>query len=297
MFRPSKSMKCNIIGAGRLGKNIALALSTAQIISSLFICNRSLDSAQQACLDIGFGSSSVEKIEYLPTAELTWICCNDDAINDAVRALNQNTCLEPGSFVIHCSGVLNSTLLAPLKERGCSVASFHPLKAFKTNYLVANAFNQVDCVLEGDDIVCDWLGHAFTALGANPIALQPGAKTTYHAAACIASNYLITLAACSEALFLEAGLSAQQSRRMMINLMQGNLNNLQNTESIRESLTGPLARGDINTILLHLASIENNEIRHLYQAAALSTLPLTQLADEVKLQIKALLTSKQSELT
>jgi predicted short-subunit dehydrogenase-like oxidoreductase (DUF2520 family) len=281
-------MKCNIIGAGRLGKNIALALSAAQNISSLSVCNRSLDSAQKACLDIGFGFG-VERVELLPAAEVTWICCNDDAINDVVNALTQNTCLKPGSFVIHCSGVLNSALLAPLKKQGCFVASIHPLKAFKTNYLAANAFNQVDCVVEGDNIVCDWLGRAFTALGANLIAIQPETKTTYHAAACIASNYLITLAACSDALFLEAGINSQQSRRMLVRLMQGNLNNLQQTENIGESLTGPLARGDINTILLHLASIENNEIRQLYQAAALSTLPLTQLPDEIKQKIKAVL--------
>ncbi|KTD72437.1 Rossmann-like and DUF2520 domain-containing protein [Legionella tucsonensis] len=277
-------MKCNIIGAGRLGRNIALALSKAHLISSFSICNRSLESAQKASQEIGAGQA-IDKIEHLPEADITWICCNDDAISDVVKTLAQHSILKSESFVIHCSGVLNSDLLRPLKKLGCYVASFHPLKAFKTNYLDPSAFYQVDCVLEGDTEVCAWLKSTFTQLGSHLITIKPEAKTAYHAAACMASNYLITLAACSEELFLKAGINPQQSRRMMINLMQGNLNNLQETVSIAESLTGPLARGDVQTIALHLDSLENHELKRFYQSAALSTLPMTQLSEEIKEKI------------
>lgn len=281
-------MNCNIIGAGRLGKNIALALSTTGLISSFSVCNQSKLSTQKACLQIGFGFA-VAKIERLPQAEITWICCNDDAISTVVELLAQSTSLKPGSFIIHCSGVLNSTVLYPLRKQGCFVASFHPLKAFKSNYLEPGAFKDVDCVLEGDSAVCDWLKSSFTSIGAHLIAIKAEAKTAYHTAACMASNYLITLASCSEELFLKAGINSEHSRRMIVNLMQGNLNNLQETECIAESLTGPLARGDLKTISLHLNSIENPDIKHLYLRAALSTLPMTQLSEESKQKMHALL--------
>ncbi len=284
-------MKCNLIGAGRLGKNIALSLFKAQFISSISICNRSFHSAQKACDEIGLGQP-IDQIEHLTAAEVTFICCNDDAIEDVVRTLAHSAILKPGSFVIHCSGVLSSALLAPLKREGCLVASFHPLKAFKTNYLEPTAFKQVDCVLEGDQEVCEWLRSSFTKLEAHLITINPQAKATYHAAACMASNYLITLAACSEELLLNAGINSQQSRQMMVNLMQGNLNNLLQTEQIAESLTGPLARGDVQTIALHLDSIDNPEIRRLYQRAALATLPMTQLSLEIKQQISDLCSLK-----
>ena len=280
-------MKCNIIGAGRLGKNIVLALSKAQLISSFAICNRSLESAQKACLELGLGQA-IAKIELLPAAEVTWLCCNDDAMSDVVATLAQSQVLKPNSFVIHCSGVLNSDLLKPLKKQGCFVASLHPLKAFKTNYLDSSAFKNLDCVLEGDAEVCEWLTSSFTQLGAQLIAIEPIAKAAYHAAACMASNYLITLAACSEELFLQAGIPPQHSRTMMVTLMQGNLNNLLQTEHIAASLTGPLVRGDVRTLALHLETIENPEIRRLYQSAALSTLSLTSLSEEIKEQIRAL---------
>ena len=280
-------MKCNIIGAGRLGKNIVLTLYKSQNITSLSICNRSLDSAEKVCHEIGFGQA-IDTIEHLPEADITWISCNDDAIMSAVERLSLHSKLRPGHFVIHCSGVHSSDLLAPLKKQDCSVASFHPLKAFKTNYLDFSAFNHVDCIFEGDLEVCNWLNDVFTPLGANLIAIKPEAKSTYHAAACMASNYLITLAFCSEELFLKAGINSQQSRKMMLHLMQGNLDNLWQTESIAESLTGPLVRGDINTIALHLDAIKNPEIKHFYQSAALSTLALTELSHEIKQKIKAL---------
>lgn len=281
-------MRCNIIGAGRLGKNFARALNSAQIISSLTVCNRSLESAQQACKDIGTGLA-VSQIKQLPEAEITWLCCNDDVIPQIVAELVREAKLKPGSFVVHSSGVLNSSLLAPLKHLGCSIASFHPLKAFKIGYIDAAAFHQVDCVLEGDAVVCDWLKTSFSQLGAYVSNLLPENKALYHAAACIASNYLVTLVAYSEELLLNAGLPSEQARRMLVNLVQGNINNIQQVTAVSEALTGPLARGDVNTIALHLEALENPQLRQLYQAAGQATLALTTLTAEQKEQIGALL--------
>ncbi|WP_133136340.1 Rossmann-like and DUF2520 domain-containing protein [Legionella rowbothamii] len=281
-------MRCNIIGAGRLGKNLARALNSAQLISTLTVCNRSLESAKHACEHIGSGLA-VSQVKQLPEADITWLCCNDDAIPQVVAELLQEANLKPGNFIVHSSGVLNSSLLAPLKHLGCSIASFHPLKAFKIGSIDAAAFHQVDCVLEGDTAVCNWLKKSFSQLGAYVSNLHPENKALYHAAACIASNYLVTLIAYSEELLLKAGLSLEQARRMLINLAQSNIHNIQQVTAINEALTGPLARGDINTINLHLEALKNPQLRQLYQAAGQATLALTTLPAEQKEQIGALL--------
>lgn len=281
-------MQYNIIGAGRLGKNIALALTTAQIASLHSICNRSLESAHSACEEIGSGKA-VSAIDQLAEVDITWITCNDDSIQLVVENLAQHSALKPKSLVIHCSGVLNSSVLSPLQSLGCSVASFHPLKAFRSNYLDPNAFNNVDCALEGDEEACTWLSNAFSTLGAHIIPIKPEAKAAYHAAACMASNYLITLAACSEELLLHAGLTKKQARTMICNLMQGNINNLKNVTNVHDSLTGPLMRGDNKTLLLHLEAIENPRIKKLYKTAGLATLPLALLEEEKKRVIEKML--------
>jgi predicted short-subunit dehydrogenase-like oxidoreductase (DUF2520 family) len=281
-------MKFNIIGAGRLGKNIALALSSAQIASVQSIVNRSVNSSERSCHEIGSGTF-VSNIEDLPSANITWITTNDDSIRSIVSILAERAQLNPESLVIHCSGVLNSALLEPLKAQGCFIASFHPLKAFRTGYVDANAFDKVECVVEGDEKACRWLRHSFTALGSNIITIKPDAKVAYHAAACMASNYLVTLASCSEQLLLQAGLTAEQAQKMIGKLMQGNLNNLQETKLIAEALTGPLMRGDKETLSLHLQAIANPILLNFYKAAGLATLPLTQLPNDKKQSIANLL--------
>lgn len=281
-------MRCNIIGAGRLGQNIALALTTAHLITLQAVYNLNPNSSLSACQNIGSGTC-INQIEQLPVADVIWLTCNDDSIKTVVQSLSKTLILKPGNFVIHCSGVLSSTLLAPLKEQGCFVASLHPLKAFRTGYLDAQAFNQVDCILEGDVEATKWLTSAFESLGAHIIMINPEAKAMYHAAATIASNYLITIAASCEELLLKAGLSQEQSRHMICKLMQGNINNIRTTQTIAESLTGPLMRGDNETLSLHLQAIENVTIKELYKAAGLATLPLTQLTENQKQVIKKLL--------
>ncbi len=281
-------MKFNIIGAGRLGKNIALALSAAQIASMQAVCNLKPDSAQQSCQDIGLGYA-VNQLAELPEADITWITSNDDAIKPIAASLAELSLLKPRSIVVHCSGVLNSALLEPLKAQGCFIATFHPLKAFRTGYLSADAFKNVDCVLEGDEEACAWLHHSFTQLGAHVFTINSESKAAYHAAACIASNYLITLASCSEQLLLTAGIPQERAKSLICKLMQGNVNNLQETPLIAESLTGPLMRGDNETLVRHLQAIENPLIEKLYKAAGLATLPLTQLSEDKKQMITELL--------
>lgn len=281
-------MKFNVIGAGKLGKNIALALSSARIASLQSVCNLQPGSAQQSCHDIGLGKA-VNQLTQLPKADITWITSNDDAIKSIVDTLAELSLLKPQSMIVHCSGVLNSTLLEPLKAQGCFIATCHPLKAFRAGYLSADAFREVDCVVEGDEEACAWLDHSFTQLGAHVFTINSEAKAAYHAAACIASNYLITLASCSEQLLLNAGIAPEHAKLLICKLMQGNLNNLQETKLIADSLTGPLMRGDTETLALHLQAIENPIIEKLYKAVGLATLPLTQLSEDKKQKITHIL--------
>lgn len=281
-------MKFNLIGAGRLGKNLGLALSKASIAQLQGVYNLHFQNACTAIEAIGFGQA-VSSLQELPAADIYFLCVSDDAIQTIVNHLIKLALCKPQSMIIHCSGVLNSSVLSPLKQQGCSIASFHPLKAFATGYLESNAFKQVHCVMEGDERVCHWLENTFTALDAHVLSIKPEAKATYHAGAAMASNYLITLASCAETLFLNAGIAKSDARKMILTLMQGNLDNLAKVEELAEVLTGPLMRGDINTLSMHLEANDDLRIKNLYKAAGLATLPLTKLSEEMKRDIQQLL--------
>lgn len=281
-------MKCNLIGAGRLGKNIAISLFSAQIIHELSICNQSELSAKNACHVLGTGRP-IAHLDTLPQGDVTWLACNDDSLRPLIQELREKKLIKPGNFVIHCSGVLNSSILNPLKDQGCAIASFHPLKSFRSGYLDAKAFDGVYCAIEGDEVVCSWLTESFSHLGASLVSLSSQSKASYHAGACMASNYFITLAACSKALFCDSGISDEQAQGMVGHLMQGAIDNWLATKNSGDALTGPLMRGDVETLALHLQAVEDPLIHALYKTAGLATLPLTQLVAEKKGLIERLL--------
>jgi len=284
-------MPFNIIGAGKLGLALAQVLTGSGQTSLGAICNRSYASAIRSCEIVGFGQP-VAQLCHLPAAEITFITVNDDQIPSVVDALGKAEVLTPGSLVFHCSGLLGSEVLAPLQQLGCFVASLHPLKAFRAND-PHPSFANIYCTLEGNEEACAWAKVMFDSLGAEVLQIASNNKAAYHAAACMASNYLITLAASCETLFLQAGLSQETAMAIIQNQMQGALDNLKQTGNMKAALTGPLLRGDSGTIALHVQTIQDAAIKAFYQAAGLATLPLTTLPLEKKQAISNLLTVEE----
>ncbi|WP_019215637.1 Rossmann-like and DUF2520 domain-containing protein [Legionella tunisiensis] len=250
------------------------------------VCNTSFGSAEQAVQQIGSGFP-VASLTELPKVNLTFITTPDDLIPSIALQLKEQVPVD--CFVVHCSGVLSSAELMPLKTRGCHIASIHPLKAFSKANLDQHAFTHCDCVIEGDQLAVELLTSLFTKLGARIIPIKAGGKTIYHAAAVIASNYLVTLAATANDLLQEAGIEAKLAQQMIVNLMASSLNNVQQATAIKKALTGPLARGDLNTINRHLKALDNCFADELYRHAALATLPITDLDTELKSALTVLL--------
>ncbi len=286
------ALNFNIIGAGRLGKAIAKALIASGQAQLRAVCNSGFSTAQLAVKQISSGIA-VSSLAALPAADITFITTPDDLIPQLAKQLTKDKILKPQSIVVHCSGVLSTTALAPLRELGCHLATIHPLRAFKAGSLDNSIFQGCDCVIEGDDEALSVISNLFRHLGARIIPIKQENKIIYHAAAVIASNYLVTLAATAMELFNEAGISAGLAKQMTTNLMGSSLNNIVNSEYPAAALTGPLQRGDTNTLSMHLDVLPAS-IKDLYRSAALATLPLTTLSDEMKMQIVDLLEGRQT---
>ena len=275
----------NIIGAGRLGKNIAQALIKGEQATLAGVFNSTWSSTELAVSQIGSGVA-IARIEDLPVADLTFITTPDDHIAEMVTRLANHKRLAYASTVVHCSGVLNSDILLPLREQQCHIASLHPLKAFREGLLVDNAFQGCDCALEGDAGALFILSSLFKPLGANLFTIASEKKASYHAAAVMAANYLVTLADNANSLLQQAGISQVQAHEIITRLMQSSLDNIKQSPTIANALTGPLARGDISTMCQHLKALHNPDTKLLYQAATLATLPLTTLSEEKKSLIR-----------
>ncbi|MBA2657292.1 MAG: DUF2520 domain-containing protein [Tatlockia sp.] len=291
-------MKFNIIGAGRLGKVIGQALLHSKQGELLAVCNSHFSSAKLAVEQLGSGTAVANPVD-LPSADITFITTPDDNIPEMAKRLAEEKILRPRSLVIHCSGVLSSEVLNPLKNIGCYIASLHPLRAFKKIDLHLNqsAFEDCDCVVEGEDEALATISPLFKKLGAKIIPIKAEGKTVYHTAAVIASNYLVTLAATAVELFTEAGIEPSLAKQMTTNLMTSSLNNIQQSAHVAEALTGPLQRADISTLNKHLQALAKPTTKALYVKAALATLPLTRLSEEHQEQIQALLEDSCNAVT
>lgn len=264
----------NIIGAGRVGQALGLALASKQLAIIKGVCNQSLGSAQRAVQYIGAGLACSE-LNALPQAQLTIISCNDDAIAQMVTALSTLS-FKKKSIFLHCSGALSSDILAPLTQKNALIASVHPLRAF-TNISSSEAFHDCFCTIEGDAQAKVILRPLFQSLGAIVTEVNKDKKLQYHAAAVMASNYLITLAHCSNQLFEDANITPELAKSMTQDLMQRSLDNLQD-KTFKSALTGPLQRGDIQCITQHLEALRAfPNINALYRSAALNTLQITDL--------------------
>ena len=281
----------NIIGAGRLGKHLARALTSNGQASPGGFCNKHLERAKLAVEQIG-GGIAVKHVKDLPAVELTFITTPDDSIAMVVADLQKTKLLSAGHIVVHCSGVLSSSVLTPLRAQGCHIASFHPLKAFREGPIVDNALRDCHCVLEGDREALAILTPIFKSMGAHLMTINPDKKASYHAAAVMSSNYLVTLAANAADLFLQAGMTAIQAKEISVHLMQGSLDNIRQAPDMAGALTGPLVRGDIATIRQHLKALNNPQTRALYEAAAIATLSLTRLDEKTANEIIQLLLSR-----
>ena len=278
----------NIIGAGRLGKALACALIHHQQAQLVSVCNSRLSSAQTAVEQLGTGQA-VASLTALGPAHILFITAPDDQIPTIVSALAQSGLPRPNLVVIHCSGVLRAEVLAPLARLGCHTASLHPLKPFTEGLPNSSLFDGCYCALEGSLEARTLVSRLFEALGAKIVTIQSDKKAAYHTAAVMVSNYLVTLADKSNALFQMAGMDNKTARAVIQQLMQSSLNNINQAEILKDALTGPLSRGDAKTIALHLDNITEPLTKQLYCALAQATLPLTSLTETKRLTIEELL--------
>jgi predicted short-subunit dehydrogenase-like oxidoreductase (DUF2520 family) len=264
----------NIIGAGHVGKTLGHLLVKHQLVSIGAICNASEASTLSAIAFIGQGKYCSDIVE-LPPADMTFITTPDDFILATSEELSKNRLIKSGSIVIHCSGSLTSDALVLMRERGCYVASVHPMRSFARPELSVAQYSGTYCALEGDSEALFEIRNLFNAIGSNCYEINKKKKSSYHAAGVFASNYLVTLAQQALLCMNDAGVEDDISMHVITNIMRGTVSNLEQTLSPIQSLTGPIKRGDVLTIEKHMESFTNMEQKDLYAALGNATLHLT----------------------
>ncbi|HWV18789.1 MAG TPA: Rossmann-like and DUF2520 domain-containing protein [Rhodocyclaceae bacterium] len=231
----------SFIGCGKLGRSLGHLFHRHEVFVPRQILTRGSASAAEAVRFIGAGQPITDPEALLP-ADVFMLAVPDTALAETAERLSRSHVLDDRSTVFHCSGAQSSTLLAACAAQGAHIASVHPLLSFAEPAQVVRDFH-CHCSIEGDAGAVSMLSLAFSRIGAEVINIPTESKLRYHAAAVIASNYLVTLTEQALQAIEGAGLTREQGRELLLPLMHQTLGNLDRLDP-RDALTGPAARGD-----------------------------------------------------
>jgi predicted short-subunit dehydrogenase-like oxidoreductase (DUF2520 family) len=183
----------------------------------------------------------------LPEADIALIAVKDRAVPEVVERLRGK--VGQVAVVAHVSGFLPVTVLKPLHEDDVALGGFHPLQSLPDPESGASALAGSYVGIGGEQLAVDALTHLAGSLGLTAFALDDAARPAYHAAAAAAANFVVTALGVSGDLFSSAGLDARVSRPLVEQVVSNVFDH-----GPAAALTGPIARGDIDTVIGHLTA-------------------------------------------
>lgn len=266
-MRKKYSNNFTVIGLGMVGTAIGYLLKkTGYEIAAVF--DKSPSALKRAKFYTGV-SALRSPHEALQKSNIILITTPDDIISSACREIALSPAIK-GKFVFHMSGAGGLDLLDAARKAGAVVASIHPLQSFSSidqaiqnipgSYFGITADKKAEILAK--KIVRD--------LGGIPLFISSEQKPLYHAAACFASNYLVSLMSVVESIYQVVGLTEKEAKKAYLPLVYGSLKNIERSGSTH-ALTGPIARGDIGTLQKHLTAIDKTlpQYSSLYRSLGL----------------------------
>jgi predicted short-subunit dehydrogenase-like oxidoreductase (DUF2520 family) len=279
-----------IVGAGSLATFLAVELNDAGFTITEIVARDSPRSRRRArTLAAKVSAQTVTAHSAALDATLLWFCVPDREIRGAASALASNLAARadalnkgrvPGKvptkgpskvrFAFHSSGALLSRELEPLRNAGIAVASVHPLMTFVAG--THPSLTGVPFATEGDDAATRLARRIVRELGGESFPLPATHKAAYHAWATMTSPLLLAFLVTLEEAARAAGLTRKDARRKSLPIIRQTLANYSRLGPA-PSFSGPLVRGDADTVAKHLAILKNHRgAREVYVALARSAL-------------------------
>ncbi|MFU8770501.1 MAG: Rossmann-like and DUF2520 domain-containing protein [Desulfotignum sp.] len=267
-----------VIGCGRVGINLAVFLSLQGYGPAAF-ASRTRDSARAAATHVPKSRVFDDPADAAGESAIIFITTPDTRIEPVCEQMAAAGAFSENSVVFHLSGALSSEILESARKKGAATGSLHPLQAF-TPYAPdhASPFEGINMSIEGTPRAQALGREIVGALQARAFTIPTEAKTLYHAAAVVASNYLVTVEHFALTLLGLAGLDHARAFEILEPLIQGTLKNIGARGSVT-ALTGPVVRGDAAIIARHLADIDAqlSQFSDLYRLLGQYTLEIARL--------------------
>ncbi|HEU4767694.1 MAG TPA: Rossmann-like and DUF2520 domain-containing protein [Pyrinomonadaceae bacterium] len=261
----------SIIGTGRLGSALAIALAEEGYKLGALVARRPESSRRAAAsaagsLDVPTRVLALKQLADRPPPDLLLIATPDDQIPgvaETVAKLDWDS--GDKSTVLHTSGALSSDVLSVLKTKDWNIGSLHPLVSVSEPKTGARLLRGAFWCVEGDKRAVS-LGRSIVRdLEGKSFSIDSDKKPLYHAAAVMVSGNVTALFDVALEMLRQCGLTRAEARRALLPLLGSAVDNLGKMDPA-QALTGTFARGDVETVKRHLASLKGNEaILDLYR--------------------------------
>ncbi len=276
------NLRIAIIGAGRMGQGLGNALAAGGQHVTL-LGRRAQDVGPPFSLGDAWAPA-------LRSAQVVLIATPDSAVEPVASEVAGLGVIGAHHVVLHLAGPLDRNALAALSSSGAGLGSFHPLQTVADPASASERLMGAYAGLEGDERAIDMGKRLARLLQMSPIVIPAGGKAKYHAGAVLAGNFTVGLFGAAERLAVEAGIDPEVAARIYLPLLEGAVANLA-ALGPAVSLTGPIRRGDLATVRLHLAALSARD-QMLYRTVGLAVLNLARtagLAEERAQQVQAAL--------
>lgn len=265
-----------IVGCGTIGTTLGKLFATAGY-SIVGVASRRRESARRAAELIGVSTYSNNSVQVTPDADIVFITTPDATIQSVCDQIAMQNSFKKGASIFHCSGAHPSAILASARQCGAHIGALHLLQSFASVEQALQMVSGCTCTFEGDSEVLPLARDLVKAIGAHFIQIRVQDKPLYHAAAVVVSNYLVTLLDLAIRMNQLIGISERSAIKAFLPLMKGTLHNVE-TLGIHRALTGPIIRGDIDTIKSHIEAIKTRtpQLLSLYMALGNSTISIAE---------------------
>ena len=246
------NLRIGFVGAGVLGNGLSLALSSKgyQIVA---ISSRSFSSAKSLSIKIPncYPVSDPQKVA--DSSDLVMITTPDSVVSLIASQIQWN----PSQAVIHCSGSLTLECLSHARDQGALTGSLHPFQTFAGIESFEDGMVRLQgstFTVEGDGWLGTLLDKIVSDLGGRLLNWDPKYRALYHASAVLSCGYVVALleAACS--IWQSFGYSTEDALTAILPITKNTLE-AASGGNLKQIITGPIIRGDIQTVERHLVAL------------------------------------------
>ena len=268
-----------LVGAGPVATALAGALRLGGV-PVLGLWARRPAPARAAGSTAGVAAFSSAPPDLLLEAEIVILAVRDQVIGEVAQMLAGTGLLGKRHVLLHCAGAASSReLLAGVAEQVGGIGTLHPLSAIADGKAAMRALRGTVFGVEGDERGRAAATALVGCMSGVVLPLDGSQMAAYHAAAALASNYVVAALDAAAAALASAGVDPEAAARAPVPLAEGAVRNVA-AHGTTAGLTGPVRRGDAATVERHLDALRARpELAELYRALARRALDIAARID------------------